>query len=113
MQDEDIVQIYMTTDSEDVAIHIATTLVNERLIACANLTSGTRSIYRWDGAIRLDREITIIMKTVKSSAEAAVARANELHTYEVPCIVTLDVTGGHAEYLKWVREQTVPVAVGS
>ena len=111
MPDEDIVQIYMTTESEDVAIHIATTLVNERLIACANLSSGTRSIYRWDDVIRLDREVTVFMKTVKSRAEAAVARAKELHTYDVPCIVTLDVTGGHAEYLKWVRTQTAPVAV--
>lgn len=101
----DFIEVYMTAESEDVAVHMATTLVKERLVACANVNSGTRSIYEWEGIIQLDNEVTVIMKTIVDHVEAIVTRVKEMHSYQVPCITVTDIMDGNADYLAWVHKQ--------
>lgn len=101
----DFVEIYMTAESEDVAVHMATTLVKERLIACANVNTGTRSIYEWENTIQLENEVTVIMKTVTDHVETVVNRVKEMHSYQVPCVTVTDIMHGNAEYLEWVHKQ--------
>ena len=57
------VVILVTAGSEKEAETIATTLVNERLAACVNITSPVRSIYRWEGKIADDREWLLVIKS--------------------------------------------------
>nr|WP_281500711.1 divalent-cation tolerance protein CutA [Kordiimonas marina] len=92
-------------ENEDVGVHMATSLVKERLVACANVNTGTRSIYEWDGLIRLDNEVTIFMKTTRDKVEAAVARIKQLHSYDVPCITAMPIIDGNPDYLSWIRQQ--------
>lgn len=99
------VTIYVMAESEDVAVHIATALVKERLVACANVNSGTRSIYEWDGIIQLENEVTLFMKTRREHADAAVERIKELHSFEVPCITMLPIIGGNPDYMQWINRQ--------
>lgn len=105
-QETDFVTIYVMAESEDVAVHIATALVKEGLVACANVTAGTRSIYEWDGIIQLENEVTVFMKTKAKHAEAATARIKELHSYEVPCVTVMPIVGGNADYMAWIERQT-------
>ena len=93
------------TESEDVAVHLSTALVKERIVACANVNSGTRSIYEWDGIIQLENEVTVFLKTARRNVEAAVARIKELHSYEVPCITVMPIIGGNADYMAWIERQ--------
>ena len=104
--DDEFVTVYMMTESEDVAVHMSTTLVKERLVACANVNTGTRSIYEWDGTIQLDNEVTVFMKTRASKVEAAITRIKEMHSYDVPCITVMPIIGGNPDYLSWVEAQT-------
>lgn len=101
----DFVEIYMTAESEDVAVHMSTTLVKERLVACANVNTGTRSIYEWDGVIQLENEVTVVMKTIIDHVDAIVNRVKEMHSYQVPCITVTDIMDGNPEYLEWVHKQ--------
>ena len=101
----DFVEIYMTAESEDVAVHISTTLVKERLVACANVNTGTRSIYEWDGTIQLENEVTVVMKTITKHVDQLVARVKEMHSYQIPCITVTDIMHGNPEYLAWVAKQ--------
>tara|TARA_R110002096_G_scaffold152507_1_gene315606 strand:+ start:393 stop:761 length:369 start_codon:yes stop_codon:yes gene_type:complete len=101
----DFVEIYMTAESEDVAVHMSTTLVKERLVACANINTGTRSIYEWDGIIQLENEVTVVMKTITAHVDQIVARVKEMHSYQVPCITVTDIMHGNPEYLEWVYKQ--------
>jgi len=101
----DFVEVYMTAESEDVAVHMATSLVKERLVACANVMKGTRSIYEWDGIIQLENEVTIIMKTTTERVDQIVARVKEMHSYQVPCITVTDIMHGNPDYLAWVHKQ--------
>jgi len=43
--------IYVTCPDREVARTIARTLVEEKLIACANIIDGMTSIYRWENKI--------------------------------------------------------------
>ena len=99
---EDIRLVYVTTGSEDEAATIARKGVDERLAACANIIGGIRSIYRWKGKIEDDKEILLIAKTPAGGQNRLVRRIHELHSYEVPDIISLPIVTGHEPYLEWV-----------
>lgn len=98
--------VFVTAGSEEEAAKIGQTLVEERLAACANLVPGIRSIYRWKGEICNEREFLIIIKTRTSKFEALQKRVKELHSYEVPEIVSFPISRGLPQYLAWVLEET-------
>jgi len=79
-------------------------LVEERLVACANLVDGATSVYRWEGSIEETGECLAILKTTEPRLAALEARVLALHPYEVPELVILPVSGGSASYLDWVRD---------
>lgn len=105
IQHSDYVTMYVTAESEDVAVHIATALVREKLIACANVNPGIRSIYEWDGTIQLEKEVMIVMKTLRVRIESAIARIKELHSFEVPCITVMPIIDGNPDYMAWMEQQ--------
>jgi periplasmic divalent cation tolerance protein len=94
--------VLSTVGTEDEASRIASALVERRLAACVNVVSGVGSTYRWQGAVRTDREWLLVIKTRRDRFEAVRAAIRELHTYEVPEIVMLDITDGDAAYLRWI-----------
>lgn len=96
------------TAPPDKAEQIARPLVEERLAACANIIPAVRSIYSWKGEICTDDEVLMVLKTRESLVEALRARVVELHPYEVPEVVALNITAGHAPYLAWIGENTNP-----
>lgn len=78
------------------------TLLEERLIACANLFDGVRSLFRWEGEVSEEGEALAILKTTAARVEALRARVLELHPYDVPEFLALAVTEGAEAYLDWV-----------
>jgi periplasmic divalent cation tolerance protein len=98
--------VFVTAASQDEATRIAQTLVEERFAACANIVAPIRSIYRWKGKICDEQEFLIIFKTRTSKFESIQKRVKELHSYEVPEIVSFPLQRGLPQYLDWVMEQT-------
>ena len=96
--------VFVTAPSEAEAARIGRVLVEERLAACANITGQIRSIYRWQGAVEDEAEFLMILKTSQASLDALIARANELHSYDVPEIIALPIQRGHPPYLDWIAE---------
>ena len=80
--------------------------VNERLAACVNLHSPMISFYRWHGAVERDVERQVVIKTTSERVPAVRARLAELHSYELPEFVVLQLDGGSEAYLNWVEEET-------
>jgi periplasmic divalent cation tolerance protein len=93
-----------TFPNEETARRIASTLVEERHVACVNLLPGATSIYRWEGKVESAKEVMAILKTREASATVAMARIKELHPYEVPEIIQIAVKDAHPAYLAWVNE---------
>jgi len=104
--------VYVTCPDEATAERIALHLVNERLIACANLVPGVQSFYRWEGRVQREREVVMFLKTRRSLFRDVEAAVRMLHPAKVPCIVALDLVGGHSPYLEWVDAETARPPAG-
>ena len=95
-----------TCPDAEIANRIADALVSERLAACVNIVPGVRSVYRWQGRVEHVDEMQLLIKTVSERCDALVARIVELHPYELPEVIVVEVAGGLAAYLGWINEQT-------
>jgi len=102
----DFIVIFVTCGSEEEALKIARTLVEERLAACANLVSPIRSIYRWEGKIWDEKEWLLVIKTQDARYGDLEKRVKSLHSYSVPEIIALPIKEGSAGYLQWIEEMT-------
>jgi periplasmic divalent cation tolerance protein len=98
--------VYITAGSVDEAGKIAEVLISERLAACANIIERMHSMYWWEGKVQKDEETILIVKTKESLIENVIARVKALHSYDVPCIVSLPVSNGYQPFLNWVVNET-------
>lgn len=98
--------VYVTASDRDEAVRIGRALVEDRLAACANVIDGARSLYRWEGEVRDDSEAVLILKTRAGLMDALASRVKEMHSYDVPCIVSWPILDGNAEYLSWLAAET-------
>ncbi len=98
--------IFVTCGSEEEALRIARSLVEERLAACVNLVSPLRSIYRWEGKIWDEKEWLLIIKTRKEKFVELEKKVKALHSYSVPEIIGLPIVEGSSSYLDWLEEMT-------
>jgi periplasmic divalent cation tolerance protein len=90
------------------ADRIARTLVDERLAACVNRLPGVESTYHWNGAVQVDEEVLLAIKTSRARYAALEARIVALHPYEVPEVIAIPIGEGYAPYLAWIAKETRP-----
>ncbi|MCG6956612.1 MAG: divalent-cation tolerance protein CutA [Gemmatimonadetes bacterium] len=102
----------VTVPDGSTAERLGRILVEERLAACANIVPGVRSIYRWQGEVQNDAEVLVVLKTTDARGEDLSRRVTELHPYEVPEVLLLEVGGGHLPYIEWVRQQMATPRAG-
>jgi len=106
MAKEQAVVIFVTTPSQAEARKIGRALVEEKLVACANIIPPIRSIYRWQGKICDEPEVLMVLKTRSGNIQKIIRRVQSLHSYSVPEIIALPILAGSKEYLRWIREVT-------
>jgi len=94
--------IYITHHSEESAKDLCNQLLEKKLIACSNIFPMT-SAYWWQGAIQHEAEQVSIVKTIPSLWEKVKTEVERLHTYEVPCIMKMEVEA-NAAYEEWIAE---------
>ncbi len=104
----DLLIVYSTFASEEDAARVTRVLVEERLIGCANLVPGVRSLYRWEGEVADAREVLAIMKARKQDWTALLSRLHELHPYEVPECIAVRMAAGAPKYLEWLETALSP-----
>ena len=102
----ELVSVTTTADDIEQLARLARSLVEERLIACANLAPGVRSIYRWEGTTNDEPEALAVLHTTADRAERVVVRVRELHPYDTPQILVTPVLAADPGYADWVREAT-------
>jgi periplasmic divalent cation tolerance protein len=98
---------FITAKNEEEAVALSKALVSEGLAACVNVVPYIRSIFRWKGAIEDTSEVLMVAKTIDERFEALKTRVVQLHSYEVPEVIRLEITAGHSPYLEWLKLNSV------
>lgn len=106
MDNKSAIIISITASSDEEARKIATTLVNEKLVACVNIIPKIHSIYWWEDKVCQEGEIMLIAKSKQSLFSAIMDRVQSLHSYKVPEIISFPISEGLPEYLNWIEEVT-------
>jgi periplasmic divalent cation tolerance protein len=91
-----------TTASREEADSIAGELVSRRLAACVNIVGPISSVYRWKGAVERSQEFLLLIKSTEAQREAVQQALRELHSYELPELISFCVEGGLKAYLDWI-----------
>jgi periplasmic divalent cation tolerance protein len=98
------VVVMVMTASREEAEKISQRLLEERLIACANILGPVSSLFRWTGQIERADEYALLMKSRLDLFENLAKTVTTLHSYEVPEILALPILKGSAAYMDWVEE---------
>jgi periplasmic divalent cation tolerance protein len=98
--------VLTTAGSQEEARKIAHALVERRLAACVNIVPQIESVYRWQGKVESAAEWLLVIKTKASAFERVRDAVKELHSYDLPECVMLEVAAGSKEYLDWIAENT-------
>lgn len=96
--------VYTTTGNKDEAKRIASRLVEQKLAACVNMHP-IDSIYVWEGNVEEETEIALSIKTKSSNVEPVTQCIKEMHSYELPAIISWKIEG-EKQYLEWIRGST-------
>lgn len=102
----DLVFVYMTAGTQDEARRIGRALVEARLAACINIIPGMTSLYWWEGKIDEGAETVLIAKTRAELVPQLTERVKALHSYTVPCVVSLPLQDGNRAFLDWIAAET-------
>ena len=92
-----------TCPNKDTAKSIAKLLVENRLAACVQMFP-IESVYVWQDKICDESEIMLLIKSKAEMFGRISALITKYHTYEVPQIIQIPITGGLPEYLKWIED---------
>jgi len=97
--------VLTTLSTEDQARSLVRALVEARLVACGTLMSGASSIYRWQGVVREETEVVVLLKTDASKWTALARAIREQHPYQMPELLALPVKHGLDAYLSWLASE--------
>lgn len=96
--------ILCTCPNVDIAQEIAQQLVEAQLAACVNILPEIRSVYRWQENIVSDAEVQLFIKTKAQYFDLVNDKVKQLHPYETPEVIALNIQQGDHQYLNWINE---------
>jgi periplasmic divalent cation tolerance protein len=96
--------VLTTAGSEEEAQKIARHLVEDRLAACVNIVPQIISVYRWEGNVEEAREWLLVVKTTAAAFVQVREAIAEIHSYELPECICLNIEDGSNDYLQWVAD---------
>ena len=96
--------VLITSESVEEADHIAGVLLEKKKVACVNIIRGIDSYFWWEGKPDSARENLLIAETKSALLPEIIALVSKLHSYDVPEVITLPITGGNQDYLDWIEQ---------
>ncbi len=96
----DPIFVYITIENTKEAKKLCAMLIEEKLIACANIFP-IESMYVWKDKLVEDKEAVIIAKTFDEKYNSLIKFVESHHSYEIPCITKFYVEP-NKEFLNWM-----------
>jgi periplasmic divalent cation tolerance protein len=100
------VWVYVTASDAAEAEKLGRAVVEARLAACANILGPTTAIYWWEGEVESGQEVALVLKSRHELVPAITEKIVALHSYDCPCVVALPISGGNADFLQWLEDET-------
>ena len=97
--------IQTTCKNRKEASYIAKILVESKLVACVQM-SKIKSFYMWENEFCKDKEVLLSIKTKKENFKKIQSKIKELHSYDVPEIISVNIDNMSKEYKKFIKENT-------
>jgi len=97
--------VYTTAKDKEQARKLGRILIKEKLVACINFFP-INAMYPWKGKIEEENEVGMLLKTRGKLVNKVIKRIKELHSYDVPCIISLPVMKGNKDFFKWIKQET-------
>ncbi len=82
----------------------AENLLDEGLAACVNMIQIGKSIYRWKGRIRKEKEYLLLIKTTIKAYRDVEIHIKKNHPYDIPEVIYLKASGGDKDYIRWLED---------
>ena len=98
----DKIIVFVTCESKAQAENIAQSVVAGKLAACVNVLPGVRSCYIWDRKLTWSDEVLLLIKTTRGRFGQLQDRIKELHSYDVPEIVSVTIEDAFDKYAEWI-----------
>jgi len=102
-----ILVAYCTFPDKAVAESICRELVEEGLIACANIFQPHTAVYSWQGEIKSEPETAAILKLNARKQKALEEKVRAKHPYAIPGLIYFETAGGLPEFVQWVYGQSL------
>lgn len=103
----EFIEISWTSGSIDEARKVSRYLVQERLVACAQIIPWLESIYMWNNQLETTQESKVVLKTLKDNFDTIKKIILENCKYQIPEIIYHFIDGGNEEYMLWLQESSL------
>ncbi len=84
---------------------IANELLQQRLIACAQIDGPITSAYWWQGSVTSEPEYRVTMKSIKALFPKVVECIQAIHPYDVPEIIASEIVAVNDAYRTWLCDE--------
>ena len=98
-----LIFVYITCKNKEEAILIGKSLVTSKLAGCVNILEQMTSIYEWEDQLEVTEEVILIAKTNEYLFQEIISHVKKIHSYTVPCILSIPIQNGNEEYMKWLE----------
>tara|TARA_Y100000996_G_C22359113_1_gene576131 strand:+ start:406 stop:720 length:315 start_codon:yes stop_codon:yes gene_type:complete len=92
-----------TTDDKNIAENICFNMISKGYSPCASYKT-IKSNYKWNEKIICNNEYQIEIKTINAYSDDVVKLITKLNNYEIPQIISNNITLHNKEYKNWYLE---------
>ncbi|MDJ0511083.1 MAG: divalent-cation tolerance protein CutA [Crocosphaera sp.] len=100
----EFIAILTTTSRQEDAKAIAKTLLERKLAGCIQIIGPITSHYYWQDELCQDEEWICLIKTHQKNYKTIETTIQEIHSYEIPEIISLPILEGSDSYLSWLKQ---------
>ena len=99
----------VSCSSSEEAMNIAKTLIDKKLVACAQMSSPITSVYTWKNKLETSQEFMLQLKTLNQYWGEVEKEVRSMHSYEVPEIIAIEVDRVSSSYEEWLNSVLMPI----
>ena len=102
---ENLLIVTTTFEDRQEALKVAEVLLEQKLVACAQVSGEIESIYWWKNKIVKSGEYVVTFKTHEDLYKQVEKSIIENHSYETPEIIGVRISHIDSNYGQWLSEE--------